>query len=78
MRLVKPKRLGVQYRESLISSLKLFSASDKLWRAITAYGAEAKFNDYVARGAIEKMPARKAIKDEISKLVSSREDERCT
>lgn len=51
------------------SSLKLFSASDKLWRAITAYGSEAKINDYIARNAIEKMPASKAIKEQVVKLV---------
>ena len=49
--------------------LKAFSAVDQFTRVATAYGAEAKFNDYVSRGLVEKLSMRREMKEEFLRLV---------
>ena len=49
--------------------LKVFGAVDQFTRAATAYGAEAKFNDYMARGIIEKLGGKQEFKDAMLRLV---------
>lgn len=52
--------------------LKLFASVDQFTRAATAYAAEARFNDYLARGIIDKLPSSsgKEIKERITKLIA--------
>lgn len=51
--------------------LKVFSATDQMMRVITAAGSEARFNDFLVRGQISKLPARKEMKEQITRLVNS-------
>jgi len=51
------------------TSLKLFTAVDQFTRSATAYGKMAQFDDYLARGIIEKLPMRKEIRNEVLPLI---------
>jgi hypothetical protein len=49
--------------------LKVFSAVDQFTRAATAHGAESKFDEYLSKGILNKLPGKKEFKDELSVLV---------
>jgi hypothetical protein len=52
------------------TSLQLFSAMDRKTRAATYFGSEAKFDDYLLAGKIDKLPmANRELKDEVTRLV---------
>jgi hypothetical protein len=61
------------------ATMKVFSAADRATRAITYYGAEAKFNDYNARGVLDKLPyMTQELKENVTRLVARGDIERAS
>src|SRR4030095_6603839 len=59
------------------ATLYMVSSVDRFSRAATYHGSGAKFDDYLARGAIEKIPfAKKELKDEVLALINKNQPEK--
>jgi len=64
-------KTGRVVNETTKASLQLFTAIDHYMRVATLAGSEAKFKDYITRGAFEKLGMRRALKDELRPLVAA-------
>lgn len=64
-------KVGRGVSEMTSGGLKLFSATDQWHRVVVARGSELKFDEYLSRGIVNKLPGRKEIRDEVTRLVNS-------
>jgi hypothetical protein len=51
-------------------TLFLFGKVDQFTRAATAHGAASKFDDYLARGVIDRLPGKAEFKQELARLMA--------